>query len=710
MFKTDTYRLIRKTFKRFFSLLMIVLIGSGFMMGLFSTPTIMRQSVDVYDDEYHLADIQLLSPYGFCRKDIGVLMKTEGVENVLASRFRDVYLIEEDGEKTVARFEEIYRKVNRLKLTEGRMPKKDDEVLLLANINMAESFSLGDEIEIYLEDRDVKEDLTYDHFTIVGFADCPLYMARTLGASTLNNEDMELVIFANNNIFRSEYYSTVYLTLEGSEKTLSYSKEYDDFIDSRMTDIENVAAEQQSYHRDNIVSEYEEELNSKIEEFNEKKAEGQQELDDAKRQLDDANIRIISTEAEIEVLKNTISSLKIKLDSYLELLEADLEERGIPSDIFENEELIKEYISALSGEREALILELYDEAKDIYEDTQKDLNRAQYELEKGKKEYEEGLSEYAEALKTFNDEVEKAEAEINRARQDLEALPEAQWIILGRDSINSTYMYDATCKQMSAIGYALPVLFYLVAALVCMTTMTRLIDEQRGQIGIFRALGFSRKQITAKYTVYAFLASMTGSVAGILFGQLLFPTVIYRTWRLMYYLPEIRISYPLGYVIICISAFTLLICGITVRVTGRSLDEEPSALMRPKAPKSVKETFIEKIGIIWEKLSFTSKITARNLIRYRSRFFMTVLGVAGCMGLLIVGYGIKDSISDVIEIQFSRIFGYEYQIMLENDHHLDENIKILEDDLSNEIVAPFMSYTTRVYFTKEEKTANLLVF
>ena len=155
-------------------------------------------------------------------------------------------------------------------------------------------------------------------------------------------------------------------------------------------------------------------------------------------------------------------------------------------------------------------------------------------------------------------------------------------------------MYESTCKQMAAIGYAMPLLFFLVAALVCLTTMTRLVDEQRGQIGIYTALGFTRKQIIGKYVCYAFLAAMIGGIAGIFLGQVIFPTVIYKTWRLMYDLPEMELSFPPVYVAVCLLSFLGLMCGVTAYVVAKTLKDVPASLMRPKAPKNAKEILLEK--------------------------------------------------------------------------------------------------------------------
>ncbi|MBR2578026.1 MAG: ABC transporter permease, partial [Erysipelotrichaceae bacterium] len=254
MFKIDTYRLIRKTFKRFFSLIMIVLIGVAFMMGLFSTSTIMRESVDVYADKDRLHDVQLYSPFGFCEEDIEFLKESEGIEDVFGSKFKDVYCRKPDGEVIVARFEEMDRNIDQIELTAGRMPRYDDEVPILVDLDSQKAYNFDDHLEIYLEDEKLRDYFPYERYKIVGFAASPAYMAKTLGTSTLNNEELGLVVFCKNRLFKADYYTTLYLTLKGSKDRLSFSDDYRKFIDEHLVDVENAAAEQQNFHRDNIVN------------------------------------------------------------------------------------------------------------------------------------------------------------------------------------------------------------------------------------------------------------------------------------------------------------------------------------------------------------------------------------------------------------------------------------------------------------------------
>ncbi|MBO4235946.1 MAG: FtsX-like permease family protein, partial [Firmicutes bacterium] len=298
---------------------------------------------------------------------------------------------------------------------------------------------------------------------------------------------------------------------------------------------------------------------------------------------------------------------------------------------------------------------------------------------------------------------------IKKAYQELEELPDAEWTILRRDSHYSTYMFKNNAKQMGSIGISLPVLFYLVAALVCMTTMTRLVDEQRGQIGVFRALGFTKNQVIGKYVLYALLATTVGSALGIVIGMAIFPTVIYNTWRLMYDLPAMQLVVPVKNIFICFAAFSVLMSVVTYFVVKKSLDEAPSQLMRPKAPKNAKKIFLEYFTSFWNRLSFTSKITARNLVRYKSRFIMTVIGVAGCTGLLVVGWGIKDSIAGIVSIQYGELFNFNHSVYVEETADIERFVNVLSSNLDNEYVAPSLQYASKVYLDKDEPTINVVV-
>lgn len=227
---------------------------------------------------------------------------------------------------------------------------------------------------------------------------------------------------------------------------------------------------------------------------------------------------------------------------------------------------------------------------------------------------------------------------------------------------------------MRAIGEVFPILFFIVAALISLTTMTRMVEEQRTQIGTLKALGYGKFSIAGKYLNYALMATIGGSIFGVLFGEKVFPYIIVTAYKIIYiHMPDIVIPYHWGYAamatgaaVICTSAATLLACY-------KELASQPAVLMRPPAPKQGKRVFLERITFIWSRLSFIWKSTIRNLIRYKKRFFMTVFGIGGCMALMIVGFGLRDSIFDVGRIQYQELNLYDGMIILNTD--ADERIR-----------------------------------
>ena len=789
MFQKDTYRLIRKTFNRFFTLVCIVLIGVAFMMGLLATPPIQRESVDRYFKEQHLQDIQFYSTYGFCAEDVEAIKGMEIVEDIFPSKMTDAYLRYADGTTSVSRFREMDSDVNQFKLIAGRLPENDKEALILENEKR-----IGQTIKVYLDKEDAIFDyLKYDEYTIVGAVESSEYLAKMKSTSNLNNLDLETVIYLDNDVFVFDYYTTIYVTLTDCADVNAFSNAYSRIIDDAEQEINVLAKRQEGYLKETILEEYEDKIREGEETLALEKEKGQKQLDDAKQELDDANIKLIASKMQIDTMVSTINSTKEsiakeeqyinttrpKIDAEIKAIEdADAKKRSfdeIYSDVSvaygtytalksqlaaneaelavlnetlaglednaENAEerariqneintleqsnaVIREGIASIENsypegiettyakmtgivqekatlEVEAKTLEV---AKDTLANTEKQLETASIELEKGEAQYNSGLRQYKNGVIEFNEKIEEAEDELRKAKQDLEELPSAGWIILDHDSHYSTYMYENTCNQMEAICIVMPVLFFLVAALVCMTTMTRLVDEQRGQIGIFRALGFTNRQIIGKYLQYALIASMIGSFFGVIIGVLIFPTVIYETWRLMYFLPPMIRTIHLGRLLICLLSFAILMETVTFFVVKKILVEQPAQLMRPKAPKAARKVFLEYIPVLWDKLNFTTKITLRNLIRYKSRFFMTVIGVAGCTALLVLGFGIKDSISDVVNLQFSEIFDYQYNVNLDNDNTIDEVVKTLEEDLNNDEIVPYMSYYSKVYANDKEET------
>lgn len=313
------------------------------------------------------------------------------------------------------------------------------------------------------------------------------------------------------------------------------------------------------------------------------------------------------------------------------------------------------------------------------DDANKQFQEAQQTINDGWIAYDEGVDQIAKNRRIADEELLDAMEELEKAEADILEIEDGEWFVLDRESHYSYMDYGSAADRMGAISEVFPLFFFLVAALICLTTMTRMVDEQRGTIGTLKALGYSKAKIAVKYLSYAFLSSVGGSIVGVLIGFAVFPTVIYTAWNIMYELPPVQLEFIPSFALQASVAATLITLGATIAAVYKELMETPSLLMRPKAPKNGKRVFLERIPLIWKHLSFSKKVTVRNLIRYKKRFFMTVIGISGCTALLVAGFGIQDSIGDIVPKQFEEIQNYQVNIEFEKDLNVVEKEEIMNE-------------------------------
>ncbi len=282
-------------------------------------------------------------------------------------------------------------------------------------------------------------------------------------------------------------------------------------------------------------------------------------------------------------------------------------------------------------------------------------------LADAKEELEEGRTKAAE-------ELAEGEKKIADAEEEIEAIPEASWYIYDRSTLPEYTGYGENADRMRAIGQVFPVLFFLVAALISLTSMTRMVEEQRVQIGTMKALGYSKGAIASKYLGYALLATIAGSILGVLAGEKILPYIIIYAYGIMYHhMSEILVPYVASYGVAASAAAVACTMAATLFSCYRELGAQAAVLMRPPAPKIGKRVLLERVSFIWKRLNFSWKSSVRNLMRYKKRFFMTIFGIGGCMALMIVGYGIRDSVYEIADTQYDKIQFYDGQILLQED-------------------------------------------
>jgi len=442
---------------------------------------------------------------------------------------------------------------------------------------------------------------------------------------------------------------------------------------------------------------------------------GEQELEKGQKQLKAAKKKLNKAQKEIDSNAETLAAGQAELDANVAKLNdseaqyaSGLEQYNSGArQIAENEakltsgeqEIAENEAKLADGEKEIADNEkkLADGEKEIT-DNEKKLQDAVKDLKKGEKDLADGKKEYEDAKKDAEDEIAENQQKLDDAKKELEDLEMPEWMVTDREDLPEYTDYGDNADRLRNIGQVFPVIFFLVAALISLTTMTRMVEEQRTQIGTLKALGYKKSAIAAKYICYAFFATLLGSVLGMLIGEKIIPYIIITAYGIMYHnvANTISIDYQPGFALIASTASVVCTVGATLFASGKELQETPASLMRPPAPKEGKRVLLERLTFIWKHLSFSWKSTIRNLFRYKKRLIMTVFGIAGSMGLMLVGFGIQDSISDIAAIQYRELQHYDGMVIEDSDATEEEHAELFEYMKENEQIA----HCNRVQMTK----------
>ncbi|MEW8995271.1 FtsX-like permease family protein [Clostridium sp.] len=376
----------------------------------------------------------------------------------------------------------------------------------------------------------------------------------------------------------------------------------------------------------------------------------------------------------------------------------------------------------------------FNEGKTQLEEAQKQLDKSKEELIKGKKELEEGKKqgqlELDKAKKELDDSEQKlldgekeinenreklidGRKEIDKEKEKLNDLDHSKYYFFDRNDNPGYSTYKGSIDSLDKIASVFPVFFFLVAALICLTTMTRMVEENRVEIGTLKALGYKDLEIARKFIVYAAFASIAGSVIGILVGSSILPYIIDQAYSSTFTLPDVKIHYYPSYIIQSLVASILCTVGVALIVLKEELRENPSNLMRIKAPKLGKKILLERITPLWERLNFNQKVTFRNLFRYKQRMLMTILGISGCMAMLVAGMALEKSNSSVMDIQFGKLLKYDAMVVF-NDNNTEKENEEYDECLNNlnGYESSLNIYQDSVTFSKEgvsKQTATMYV-
>ena len=391
---------------------------------------------------------------------------------------------------------------------------------------------------------------------------------------------------------------------------------------------------------------------------------GKQQLESGKQQLQAGKQQLAEKEQTLNAGKQELAAGKVETEKARSKLEAGRRE-------LENAkaELARSKTELADGRQQL------EEARTELADAKAELRQGRKDLDRGKEELADARKEYADAKAEFEQETTDAQKKIDDARSELEELEEPDTYVLTRNTNIGYACYESDSNIVAGIANVFPVFFFLVAALICMTTMNRMVEEQRTQIGVLKALGYGNGAIMWKYLFYAGSAAAVGAVSGCVIGTYLFPKVIWIGYRIMYSMGDITYYFD-GWIAFW-SILAALVCsmGAAYASCRYELYSVPASLIRPKAPKSGKRIFLEHIGFVWNRMKFLHKVSIRNIFRYKKRFFMMVLGISGCTALLLTGFGIKDSVTNVADMQYDEIQIYDIGITFSKGiqkKHLDE--------------------------------------
>nr|WP_294573450.1 FtsX-like permease family protein [uncultured Romboutsia sp.] len=748
-YKKSITREILSSKARFASILVIILLGVAFYSGIKSSGPDMNKAVNELYKNQNLMDSKIVSTLGLSDKDLDLLKNNDKILDFYPTHTIDANL---ENINSVVRFMEYDKNnnINKFIVVDGRLPLNSGEIALDEQaLKNNKNLKVGDTytIESY---KDTMKYFKKKTFKIVGFVKSPMYMEKeSRGTTTVGKGSIDYFAVVNKDDISMDAYTEIYVRFKNVEGLDAYSDEYKETMEINNKYLESLYSDRKIDRVKEIKSTAQEELDKiyvEIEENENKLLSAKKEIESGKEKLKKGKNQyeqgLKSYGEEIKSGELSISNGKQELVKAQEALDKQKENLNI------GKEKLKEAKTLLDNTKQALLAQGIDPDQDIgdiedstgdilplinqyqqgkkqYEEQLESLNYGETQLQEGQKQLENAKLEIAKGEKELENEKIKGKLELDKAKNQLEVsqqnldagevkikentkkiLDAKEKIKKEQDKIDSIegkyYFFNRTdnigysglkdsINSLDSIASVFPLFFFLIAVLICLTTMTRMVEENRGEIGTLKALGYNNLEISRKFVIYASLASIIGSAIGILIGCNILPQIINTSYRSLYNLPSLIIYYYPSYVIQSIVISILCTVGAALYVLRVELKSTPSNLMRAKAPKIGKKILLERITPLWKRLNFNQKVTFRNIFRYKQRMIMTVFGIAGCMAMLVTGYGLQDSNNGMLQKQFNKLWKYEAMVIF-NDNSSDKekkeynktlkNLKGYEDNLS----------------------------
>lgn len=716
MLQRTTIREIKNSLGRYIAILAIIALGVGFFSGLKVTKTAMIDTADDYISKSNLFDYKLISTLGFDSEAVNSFKHLDGVKDVIGSNSIDVLYTSKEGTEDVIRIHSITENINRLQLSDGRFPKENNECVVDSRL-----FN-KDDLNTYISfsdknQSDTLDDFKYKEYKIVGICQSPYYLNFERGSSTLGNGSVLGFAYINQAGFKTNYFSEIFLTI--SDGGTIYSDSYKKNV-SRMKDPITEKLDSISTDRYNTI----------LDEANDELKKGQKKYDDNYNKYLNEKRKALD---ELAKNKDSLDAGERKINSNLALLEKNekellIKEKEIDAafkklnkekETFANnkpymtEEQIAEAIATFDATEKKLVSSRtqVESAVSKISKSRERLLDSKRELAANKEKYYIAKNQATKKLSDAKVKLDNAKSDLQEAKKDIAKIHKPKNYALNRESNIGYACFESDSNIVNGIAKVFPIFFFLIAALVCMTTMTRMVDEQRTQIGILKALGYSNGAIMGKYLFYSGSAALLGTVIGFLGGCYIFPLVIWNAYGMMYDFSG-QINFIFDWPLAIISLIVALICsiGATFFSCYEELKIVAAELIRPKAPKNGKRIALEYITPIWKKISFLYKVTLRNIFRYKKRFFMMVLGISGCTALLLTGLGVRDSIKNVVDFQYDEIQVYDYSVIFDGHQDKEEQSKFIKEAAPHIESAKFLHVGSADLVTKKNtKSISLVV-
>lgn len=642
--RKELWREIRGSKNRFLSIFVMVALGVMFLVGLRSAAPDMRDTADRYFDEADFYDIQVLSTLGLTAEDVAAFSDVEGVEEAQGGYSIDAMLTLGETQKVVKALN-LSAEFDRPTVIEGRLPENAGECVLDEKLQPVLNVQLFDTVTI-TPGESMSDALCGDTFTVTGIVHSPLYISMDRGTSSLGDGSVSGFVLLPEESFELDYFTQCSIHAAGAAEKDAYGKSYQNQMEALTERLETAARERADLRYETLCADARQKL-----------TEGEQELQTAKSE---AEAQLVQGEQTLEEARKTLDENRAALEQ-------------------------AEAYGLMDAEA---------------------LTAAKQELEAGEADYSQGLADLEKARQEAETAISEGETQLAEAQESLDALKPADVYILDRNSNYGFVSYDQNATRMENLARMFPVIFFVVAALVCLTTMTRMVEEERTQIGAIKAMGYDTGAIAWKFLIYGMLAASGGILIGAAIGTTLIPWVIFTSYGIMYILPKLCLSVHWGLCLGAAAAGYVCTVGATLWAMLATARQTPAALMRPKAPKAGKRIFLERIGPLWRRMSFSVKVSARNLLRYKKRFWMTVIGVAGCTALLIAGLGLRSSLFRIIDVQYGQIYRYSTKVSLDSDR---ENAARQVQEFLNEqenVASVAAVYSRSVTFSGEKTSVD----